>query len=369
MKKKLFLGLLAAAAVTFTACQKDEVISEVPQDQAIGFGTYVGRDAQTKANVIGETELKTQGFGVFAYYTANTTYPNDNTAYAPSFMNNEEVSFESSEWKYTNTKYWPGNSDAYKVSFFAYAPYIEIGNGPAPTKNITAFGTTGTGENTGKGDATLSFTVANTVSEQVDLLYATPVKDRWNGDISIQNPTYTEQTVKFTFNHALTRIGFKVKTDRPDYRVNISKITLTGDFNTVGTLNLNTGEWSGENNETDTDTYILNFNNANQINSTTATAITAIDGYVMTIPTNFTSSNLSVTVNYTYEYNVSSEVWAMPVSDDKTGTVSTNFEKGKAYTLVMTLDPMNPIQFSITSVTGWDENHTGYDSGVDVTNI
>ena len=354
MKKKLFLGLLAAAAVSFTACQKDEVINEVPQDQAIGFGTYVGRDAQTKASVIDETALKTQGFGVFAYYTANTTYPNDNTAYAPSFMNNEEVSFESSEWKYTNTKYWPGNSDAYKVSFFAYAPYTEIGNGPAPTENITAFGTTGTGENTGKGDATLSFTVANTVSEQVDLLYATPVKDRWNGDISIQNPTYTEQTVKFTFNHALTRIGFKVKTNRTDYRVNIYKITLTGDFNTVGTLNLNTGTWSGENNETDTDTYTLNFTNADEIKSTTGTAITATEGYVMTIPTDFTSSNLSVSVTYTYEYEVSSGVWAAEVNDTKTGTVNTNFTKGNAYTLVMTLDPLTPITFDVTKVNGWN---------------
>lgn len=367
MKKKLLLGLLAAAAVSFTACQKNEVISEMPQDNAISFNTYLGRGAQTKGSIVEIDQLEAQGFGVFAYYTANTTYPNDNTAYAPSFMNNEKVSFESSEWKYTNTKYWPGNSDAYKVSFFAYAPYTEIGNGPAPTKNITAFGTTGTGENTGKGDATLSFTVANTVSEQVDLLYATPVKDRWNGDISIQNPTYTEQKVKFTFNHALTRIGFKVKTARADYRVNISSITLEGDFNTVGILNLNTGAWSEEDNESTSDSYELSFSTATNINSTEGIAIDANEGYVMTIPTNFTSNNLSVTVNYTYEYNVSSGVWAAPVNDEKTGTVSTNFEKGKAYTLVMTLDPMNPIQFSVSAVTGWDESHDGFTSGTDVT--
>ena len=45
MKRKLFLGLLAAAAVLFTACQKDQTLSEVTEDNtAIGFGTYVGRN-------------------------------------------------------------------------------------------------------------------------------------------------------------------------------------------------------------------------------------------------------------------------------------------------------------------------------------
>ena len=86
----------------------------------------------------------------------------------------------------------------------------------------------------------------------------------------------------------------------------------------------------------------------------------------MTIPTDFTSSNLSVSVTYTYQYEVSSGVWAAEVNDTKTGTVNTNFAKGKAYTLVMTLNPMIPIQFSVTSVTGWDEDHQGYNPGTDV---
>ena len=179
--------------------------------------------------------------------------------------------------------------------------------------------------------------------------------------------TIPRNPVNFTFNHALTRIGFKVKTAREDYRVNISSITLTGDFNTVGTLDLNTGTWSGENEETTSDSYELNFTNATNINSTGGAAINATEGYVMTIPTDFSSSNLSVSVNYTYEYEVSSGVWATAVADTKNGTVAVNFEKGKAYTLVMTLDPMNPIQFDVTSVTGWDENHTGFNPGTDVT--
>ena len=325
MKKKLFLGLLAAAAVSFTACQKDEVISEMPQDNAIGFGTYVGRDAQTKALVIEETALGTQGLGVFAYYTGTSDYASTTK---PEFMYNEKV-WNESGWKYTTTKYWPGNGQ--KISFFAYAPHVS-----APDGKITALPNT-----TPAGDPTIGFTVPTTVSDQIDLLYATPVKNATSG------------TVAFAFNHALTRIGFKVKTNRTDYRVNISKITLTGDFNTVGTLNLNTGAWSVTE-EATSDSYVLNFTPAATVSNTTGTAINATEGYVMTIPTDFTSSNLSVTVNYTYEYQVSSGEWATPVSEVKEGTVTTNFAKGNAYTLVMTLDPLTPITFNVTSVTGWN---------------
>lgn len=339
MKKKLLLGLLAAAAVSFTACQKNEVISEMPQDNAIGFGTYVGRDAQTKATVINETALGTQGLGVFAYYTGASDYA---SATEPKFMYNEKV-WNESGWKYTNTKYWPGNEQ--KISFFAYAPYVSTADAI-----ITALPDANT-----EGDPTIGFAVPETVTNQIDLLYATPVKNAFEG------------TVNFTFNHALTRIGFKVKTARTDYRVNISSITLTGDFNTAGTLNLNTGTWSGENNETTSDSYELNFTTATNINSTEGVAINATEGYVMTIPTNFSSGNLSVSVTYTYEYKVSDGVWAAAVNDTKDGNVTVNFEKGKAYTLVMTLDPLTPIQFNVTAVTGWDETHGGFNPGTDVT--
>ena len=104
MKKKLFLGLLAAAAVSFTACQKDEVISEMPQDNAIGFGTYVGRDAQTKADVTNQAAMENAGyagFGVFAYYTENNPYAN---TFTHDFMNNQSVKWDS-KWDYNPKKY------------------------------------------------------------------------------------------------------------------------------------------------------------------------------------------------------------------------------------------------------------------------
>ena len=333
MKKKLLLGLLAAAAVSFTACQKDEVISEMPQDNAIGFGTYVGRDAQTKADVtnIGTMEnADYAGFGVFAYYTGTTDYTDGQTSFAPSFMNNVRVYYQSG-WKYDNKKYWPNSTE--KISFFAYAPHVATADAI-----ITGFS-----NETTKADPTINFTTPTDVEDQIDLLYA-----------NNKNQTQTDGTVEFTFNHALSRIGFKVKTERTDYRVTISKITLTGDFNTSGTLNLCTGTWSGEDTEANQDTYELTFNTANNINSTSGTAIEATEGYVMAIPTTFEeSSKLNVSVNYTYQYEVSTGVWSTATSDTKNGSIATTFAKGNAYTLVMTLDPLQPIEFTVTSVEGW----------------
>lgn len=342
MKKKLFLGLLAAAAVSFTACQKDEVISEMPQDNTIGFGTYVGRDAQTKAVVtnIGTMEnADYAGFGVFAYYTGATNYTDGQTSFAPSFMNNVNVYYQS-DWKYDNPKYWPNQTD--KISFFAYAPYVQTANAI-----ITDFSNTTT-----KADPVIKFATPVNVNEQIDLLYA-----------NNKNQTQTGGTVEFTFNHALSRIGFKVKTNRTDYKVTISKITLTGDFNTSGTLNLSTGTWSDENAETNTDTYELNFTTANDISNTSGIQIAALEGYVMVIPTTFVeSSKLSVSVEYSYQYEVSSGVWSPATPDTREGNIVTTFAQGCAYTLVMTLDPLSPIEFDVTDVTGWDP-----EDGTDVT--
>ena len=355
MKKKLFLGLLAAAAVTFTACQKDEVINEVPQDQAIGFGTYVGRDAQTKASVTNIDAMKDAnyaGFGVFAYYTGSADYPVSNTTIAPAFMTNVKVWFDTSldpnAWNYANLKFWPGTTD--KISFFAYAPYQGTG-----ITNLPSILT--------KSDPTITFAVQDEVENQIDLLYAEPVKDEY------YNKNSNGGTVSFNFKHALSRIGFKVKTSGTHYRVNIKTITISGKFYTGGVFNLNSQVFTTKTPDTPTDTdYAFNFTTANEISTTDGSIITATEQYAMIIPTNLSTNEVSVTVKYTYEYQASTDIWSTPEEIVQTGTVGVNFEQGKAYNLVLTLDPLIPIKFNVTEVTGWDESEAGYNPGVDVTN-
>lgn len=322
MKKKLFLGLLAAAAVSFTACQKDEVISEMPQDNAIGFGTYVGRDAQTKATVTDKTEMEKEtypGFGVFAFFTGNANYSESAT---PNFMYNIPVTYTTG-WDYTDKKYWPGGGQ--KVSFFAYAPY----NASATISAATV-----------AGAPTLTYSQPDLVNNQIDLLYATPVKNR------------TEGRVDFTFNHALSRIGFKAITG-DNYRITISKITLEGDFNTTGTCSLEDGVFSSVTPTSDK-VYTLNGFTPAGFTNTGGEAITATEGYMMVIPTDLSSTKIAVTVTYSYEYKVSNDVYATAVETTQSGTVGINLQQGKAYTLVLNLNPLSPITFNVTSVNNWD---------------
>lgn len=133
--KKYFI--LAAAAFAFAACTSDvivpqEQVQQAVDDGAVSFDAYLQR-ATTRAGYSEDdmklTSLQTQGFGVFAYYTDNRDY--DQLA-IPNFMYNTKVTF-SSYWSYAPVMYWPneyGNSaisdDADKVSFFAYAPYVNV---------------------------------------------------------------------------------------------------------------------------------------------------------------------------------------------------------------------------------------------------
>lgn len=155
--------IIASAIIALAACAKNDVAAPTTAklsdgEDVITFGNYNGRSI-TKAGKVGDMVLDSlkkadAGFGVFAYYTGakdfNGTVGTDanwNAAIAPNFMYNEKVYWDgASSWKYDNLKYWPndnanadaGNSTgsvaASKLSFFAYAPYVN---------DTTALGTSG----------------------------------------------------------------------------------------------------------------------------------------------------------------------------------------------------------------------------------
>lgn len=246
MKKVLFF---AAAAIMMVGCSKDQVVSEMPQDNAINFGMYFGRDAQSRAAIMDLDDLKAQSFGVFAYYTDGTEY--DGTT-SPNFMFDQLVEWNGTPaaWNYTPLKYWPNDADD-RLSFYAYAPHISDSKG-----NITfpAFTKTSTGA------PSLTYTLNENLANHVDLLWATPVKNETNQKIT--------ENVKFNFKHALSRIGFKAVavideingentgdvdvTDphttevAPGTTITIDEIVLTGNFHQGGVLSLEDGKWTSK---------------------------------------------------------------------------------------------------------------------------
>lgn len=215
MKKFYFATALAAFALA--SCTSDDIgfntaqdVIEAQQSNAIQFGTYMGNTPVTRAGKAGSltTEgLKAPeaGFGVFAYYTntsdytysaVTTTGATGQTTLKPNFMYNQKVTWSSTRssdgsyitnWEYTPVKYWPNNlsntdvddqnndtnsdpakasENGGKVTFFAYAPYVDH-TAPYGTDGITAIT-----DNSAASDPILTYVVPAT-GNPVDLLWGT----------------------------------------------------------------------------------------------------------------------------------------------------------------------------------------------------
>ena len=306
MKKRHLFGLFAMAAFACVSCSQDEVVSQSPDvNKAIEFGTYVGRDASSRATVIDNAALAQQGFGVFAYYTGQNdfvaTTSNGNVASPCNFMSNEVVKGTNTgtdaapnySWTYSPLKYWPNNSGD-KLTFFAYAPYIE---------NTTV----------NPGLASFEFIVADDVKDQKDLLWAAP-------HMNVTKATI-DGAIDFQFKHALSRIGFDVQTmidkvnaddaagsnkkddetkttgtvTAPDNgtalnsstTVVVKKVTLSGKFITSGIL-----AWT-EDAESNPVTYTAAITNSTSPESSTTYTLEAVmgTGDNPTLATNFKAEN------------------------------------------------------------------------------
>lgn len=194
--KKSYL-ILAAAAI-FAACSSDDGFTEsqnvvqTADDGSVQFEAYVNRGT-TRAGVPGtlttdgtgssETlaaSLKTKGFGVFGYYTDGEPY-SENAK--PNFFYNQNVTYDDGTnlWKYSPVKYWPNefgpnaiSEGQDKLTFFAYAPYVnvnlttgiaEVGTGESETGIIALT------RNTSHGDPFVKYYASFDPENRVDLCW------------------------------------------------------------------------------------------------------------------------------------------------------------------------------------------------------
>lgn len=262
MKTKFIIFMAVAAAMALTACNKDaDRVSFVDEPQGIGFGTYAGRSAITRAGSAGlmdDTKLQSTGFGVFAYHSdASAGETGFSATSLPNFMYNQEVTYSAGAWSYTPIRYWPNehgsnatSDNVDKVSFFAYAPYVAEGSGTEGILSLTA--------NNVPGDPKVTYKVAAKPEDNVDLVWAvTPEATSWvtaNGgtvEIAKEMPYIdlikpkTNGTINFLFKHATAKLGFKVAGvfDQDDKdaatKITIASVTVKGQFARQGVLNLN----------------------------------------------------------------------------------------------------------------------------------
>lgn len=267
--------------------------------------------------------------------------------FGSNLFNNEKVTSSSSSstepviWSYENTKYWPSKGH---IDFLAYAPF---------DNSKTLSGTK------------INFTVNSDITAQKDLLWA-----------NAANKTEADNPVKFTFYHALSRLGYTVKLKgkcSSDATITLKKITLsatkpttgaatkptTGAFYTNGTIDLSTGNWTTSKDDTKQDfdwfsagTQTVTFTSASNVSHKNP----ATD-YLFVIPQNFSQegNTLYVIVEYDIKYTGVSEIITNKVYKQLTN----DFEQGKAYMINLTIG--RPIEFDVEVVKEW-----GNDTPVDI---
>lgn len=351
MDKKFVMGIAAMAALTLVSCSSDDLDSfsdNSSKNEAISFDSYLGRSAVavngTRGSVLDNTTLQPKGFGVFGHHVET-----DATEYGFDLFNNVKVTYETSAWTYSPLRFWPTSGH---IDFLAYAPYD------------SKYDNTVT-----KDNQKLEFEVISDIKNQKDLLYAKAdgkKKDNISAD---------KNKVKFTFNHALSKLGYKVKLSG-DYSSNatfkLTKITLAGSsdgatkaFYTKGKIDLsktNTASdlWSE---------YAADRQNFDWFSGSSYT-VTGTDlkhpdnnraedkDYLFVIPQNFETGTdeLYVIVEYTITYTNDE---SHPITNKVYKQIKQEFKPGKAYMINLTLGL--PIEFD-AAVTEW-----GRDTSIDCT--
>ena len=319
--------IIALGAIGITSCSTDDdsIVNLPNESAAVLFHTVVDKDIQTRGASMDNDALKSESFGVLAYYTQNSTWNAAAASATPNFMYNQKVAWSTTNttWNYSPMKYWPNNTND-KVSFFAYAPYDDQN----ATTTVYNNGIELSGKNE-IGAPTIYFTVNSSIADQVDLLYASEIdKNR--------------EKVSFNFKHALSRIGFSAKAadDYGDTVIKMTSVSLKGKFYQSGKLNLLDGAWSEYETPAADVRYEHLFEPAKELD-TVVELIHGEDGYMMIIPQNFEGSNIfTLEATYTIDEELQPKI---------TEEINLNFEKGKAYniTLNISVDPDE----SATSVT------------------
>ena len=342
MYKKFVMGIAAMAALTLVSCSSDDLDSfsdNSSKNEAISFDGYLGRSAVavngTRGSVLDKVALQklseTDGaFGVFGNYSKEEA----SEGYGQNLFKNQKVFYSEPNWTYSPYKYWLPKGH---IDFLAYAPY------DANTELTDS-------------KSKISFTVDKDIAKQKDLLWANAA-----GQTQNNNP------VTFTFNHALSRLGYTVKLKKDcadDVTITLKKITLAGSddgtkgaFYETGTIDLamaneNANLWSDQTGQQKFDWFSGEY----KVNSSTASHPTDPDSktdYLFVIPQDFSSlapdaNKLYVIVEYSIQYNDISEVFTNKVSKQ----IIQKFEQGKAYTINLTIG--RPIDFDVNVVTDWN---------------
>ena len=419
MKQKFFIGSLALLALMAScSSSNDDLNGGATQENNIPvtFSSYLGKTATSRAGAAGTittdganstTSLQTEGFGLFATYTDNAEYT---AATGPNFMYNTKVS--TKDWTYSPLRYWPNetsttNADGKgatsegvdRLSFFAYAPYVEA---TATTGAVTenTVGITALTANNVTTDPKVTYVVADDPSKSVDLLWGVVPSGttKWSNvtgtdiDIAEGKPYLnlikpkTNQKVNLLFKHALAKLNLNVVgafdavtggTKDAATKITVASVTIEGTgFKKTAVLNLNNTTaneplWEAVDGAGDITLTVSDANLNSKIKDSGKDEAQTVDGVTetaqdllnsdatsaqkafMIIPSSAADKSLKVTIDYYVNTTDASLSKGYSRVENKITKTITGFapEAGKNYTLLLSLG-MTSVKVSAT-VSDW----------------
>lgn len=259
----LVTATLMSLLVFSASCTMDQVSEKVEQPGAIDFNVYALRTpSATRAGATGDVStvnLQTPshaighaGIGVFGYYTGRDLY--NHLVHKPNFMHNVQVTYvpqqstsgvvtSPARWEYSPVMYWPneyeGDYAAHlapqgdRLSFFAYAPYVEVDrttgfiddtNTDINQTSGTKSGIIGMTDHYETGNPLIHYAVGANPDEAVDLCWATAGPSWSYEDISgatvkrdegmplvdlTRMKSYTNK-IGLTLRHALAKLNVQI---------------------------------------------------------------------------------------------------------------------------------------------------------------
>lgn len=247
-----------------TGCFSNNVLDDQPQPKPdpsgngpqIHFGLTAGvvdeTLSDTRATVVSLDDI--DQVGLYGYYTADERWEwsADNTpsTLKPNYFSNEilhkEVEADTYTWHHAGLpRFWPPDP-RYKVSFFAYSPYIQTatGNTPIDLTGNDIIPAPATSAQTGL--PVLTYTVPANIGAHFDLMRGASIDMTWQGEDGIGG-TIDDGKALITMEHALTQVTFTLQYANPEddanYWFRLDGIDLSGIYN-KGTLRLDDGTWS-----------------------------------------------------------------------------------------------------------------------------
>ena len=234
--KKFMIIAASAALVLSAACTKTEVTRSLNDDEPIiGFSNYAPRSlSKANSTLVNDGALPTGAkIGVFGYSTGSTKFAATEN---PTFMDETfYVDYGSNTGATATTtnvvRYWP-KTVTNLLSFYGYYPYGDETITATPTKSTAGLGT-------------FTFAQKAAVADMVDFEVSNVANDYWYSSTETnpdaQTSKATDGVVPLTFNHMLTKVNFKFKTDI-DYSANDTEIKVTSvtlaNVRAQGTLHL-----------------------------------------------------------------------------------------------------------------------------------